>query len=92
MNKAVPMSEDLVDEISGVFPKQSYNNLVQSTAEAVQVESDLTNLKNMAYDGEFWFGSPSQKMNVIFDTGSSVAWLFSEKCGDKCPKENKTFA
>lgn len=43
----------------------------------------------MGYDGEFWFGNPSQKMNVIFDTGSAMAWLFSEKCkAPACPAKN----
>ena len=41
---------------------------------------DLTNLKNMGYEGSFWFGNPAQEMQVIFDTGSAWAWLFSEEC------------
>ena len=53
---------------------------------------DLDNLKNMGYEGKFWFGNPSQEMQVIFDTGSAWAWLFSEKCGnDKCPAKNGRF-
>jgi len=32
-------------------------------------------------------------MSVIFDTGSSVAWLFSEKCKTpNCPEKNKKYA
>ena len=50
---------------------------------------DLDNLKNMGYEGKFWFGNPSQEMQVIFDTGSALAWLFSEKCKEgKCPAKN----
>lgn len=50
-------------------------------------------MKNMGYDGTFWFGNPSQKMDVIFDTGSSVAWLFSEKCKKgNCPEKNKKYS
>jgi len=53
---------------------------------------DLVNLKNMGYEGEFWFGNPSQKMQVIFDTGSAWAWLFSETCQKKnCPAKNKKY-
>ena len=53
---------------------------------------DLDNMKNMGYEGKFWFGNPSQEMQVIFDTGSAWAWLFSEKCGnDKCPAKNGRF-
>lgn len=44
----------------------------------------------MGYEGKFWFGNPPQEMQVVFDTGSAYAWLFSEKCGDKnCPKNAK---
>ena len=50
---------------------------------------ELDNLKNMGYEGKFWFGNPSQEMQVIFDTGSALAWLFSEKCKEgKCPAKN----
>jgi len=40
----------------------------------------MRNIHNMGYEGSFWFGNPSQKMEVIFDTGSALAWLFSEEC------------
>jgi len=32
-------------------------------------------------------------MQVIFDTGSAWAWVFSEDCGKKgvCPTKNKKF-
>ena len=50
---------------------------------------ELDNLKNMGYEGKFWFGNPSQEMQVIFDTGSALAWVFSEKCKEgKCPAKN----
>lgn len=46
----------------------------------------------MGYEGSFWFGSPSQKMEVIFDTGSAWVWLFSEECkAFNCPLHNKKF-
>lgn len=47
----------------------------------------------MGYDGKFWFGNPSQEMSVIFDTGSALAWLFSETCTvPNCPEKNKRYA
>lgn len=48
----------------------------------------------MGYEGTFWFGEPSQEIQVIFDTGSSMAWVFSETCGlkdKKCPLRNQRF-
>jgi hypothetical protein len=53
---------------------------------------DLDNLKNMGYEGKFWFGNPSQSMQVIFDTGSAWAWLFSETCKvGNCPAKNARY-
>ena len=47
----------------------------------------------MGYEGTFWLGSPSQEMQVIFDTGSAWAWVFSsEECNDHCPAENPKFS
>jgi len=52
----------------------------------------MFNKKNLGFEGSFWFGSPSQKMQVIFDTGSSIAWLFSETCkAPNCPVKNKKY-
>ena len=52
----------------------------------------MDNLKNMGYEGKFYFGTPSQEMKILFDTGSAYPWLFSEKCKEEdCPKENKKF-
>ena len=45
----------------------------------------------MGYEGEIWFGNPSQKMQVVFDTGSACAWLYSEDCGDNCPEHNERY-
>jgi len=52
----------------------------------------MDNLKNLGYEGTFFFGNPTQEMKVIFDTGSAWAWLFSEKCkAGNCPAKNKKF-
>ena len=63
-------------------------SLLQKNIETI----DMKNLMNMGYEGDFWFGQPSQKMSVIFDTGSAWAWLFSEKCKEgNCPKQNDKY-
>ena len=49
----------------------------------------------MGYEGSFWFGDPPQEVQVIFDTGSPTAWVFSENCGitdqSKCPHRQNRF-
>jgi len=52
------------------------------------VNVPMENLQNMGYEGQFFFGKPPQELQVIFDTGSAWAWVFSETCGDNnklCP-------
>ena len=52
------------------------------------VDVSMVNLENMGYEGSFQFGNPSQELQVIFDTGSAWAWVFSETCGTNqklCP-------
>lgn len=54
----------------------------------------MINYKNMGYEGTFRFGNPSQELQVVFDTGSSWAWVFSEDCGGKnkmCPARSHKF-
>lgn len=64
---------------------------MQTDKHGVQ-EIDLDNIKNLGYEGKFWFGHPSQEMKVVFDTGSGTAWLFSEKCKEgQCPLKNKKY-
>ncbi len=42
----------------------------------------LTNFKNSQYIGSIFIGNPPQKINVIFDTGSSNFWITSKLCKD----------
>jgi hypothetical protein len=83
---AAQLDSNAMMQIESVMPKEhgKIKSLVQTKKDVV--ESDMINLMNMGYEGEFWFGKPSQKMQIIFDTGSAWAWLFSEKCkGNNCP-------
>ena len=42
----------------------------------------LTNYKNSQYVGTINIGTPSQSIDVIFDTGSSNFWITSSRCKD----------
>ena len=49
---------------------------------------DLKNIKNEQYVGTLMFGSNRQKMPILFDTGSSLMYVVSDKCDQQlCPQE-----
>ena len=86
----IAISEAL--NIPTTIGKDGSVSLVQNKRHVVDVA--MENLENMGYEGSFWFGSPSQELQVIFDTGSAWAWVFSETCGaenKQCPARNKKF-
>jgi hypothetical protein len=51
----------------------------------------LTNFKNSQYVGTIAIGSPPQKVDVIFDTGSSNFWITSIDCKDPGCLIHKSF-
>jgi hypothetical protein len=51
----------------------------------------LTNFKNSQYVGSIAVGNPPQKVDVIFDTGSSNFWITSKDCLDPGCLIHKSF-
>eukprot|EP01038_Epipyxis_sp_PR26KG_P005461 gene5461-7561_t len=49
----------------------------------------INDYENSQYYGEIALGSPSQKFNVIFDTGSSDLWVASAQCDSSCGSHAK---
>jgi len=49
----------------------------------------IHDFQNAQYYGPITVGTPPQKFNVIFDTGSSNLWVADKKCGLYCVGHNK---
>jgi hypothetical protein len=51
----------------------------------------LNNFKNSQYVGTIAIGTPPQKIEVIFDTGSSNFWITSKLCTDESCKKHTSY-
>ena len=75
-------NHEFVQSIISSAKKPSY----KLTADGSIVINDY---ENSQYYGEIALGTPKQKFDVIFDTGSADLWVASVNCDSSCGRHNK---
>ena len=59
----------------------------------LEADIELQNIMDQEFIGNVIYGSPPQKVDVMFDTGSASTWVYlqegCEKVGHVCPNVNK---
>lgn len=60
------------------------------SADSITVGIDLQNFNNEQYIGNIVIGDQKQKLPVLFDTGSALMYVVTDKCQNElCPQEVK---
>ncbi|KAJ0036666.1 hypothetical protein NQD34_005343 [Periophthalmus magnuspinnatus] len=80
--RKMPSIRETLQEM-GVSVEQVMSELVQTATDVISngtVPTPLTNYLDTQYFGEISIGSPAQKFNVVFDTGSANLWVPSQSC------------
>eukprot|EP00744_Colponema_vietnamica_P000805 GILI01001400.1.p1 GENE.GILI01001400.1~~GILI01001400.1.p1 ORF type:complete len:377 (-),score=149.38 GILI01001400.1:41-1171(-) len=79
------------EKLSFVKRLQLNHGVVRGEVNGEIHENPLSNVMNAQYFGEIAIGTPAQKFQVIFDTGSSNLWVPSSQCKSISCRLHKRF-
>ncbi|XP_065206191.1 uncharacterized protein LOC135835718 [Planococcus citri] len=73
-----PLTPEMLNDFAWELNVQRQQKTLKKKSK--EPEIPLRNRLNLVYYGPISIGTPPKKLNVLFDTGSPILWVMTEKC------------